>query len=297
MKRIVILASMLALVFCFQEVQSQSLRQRVKNKIIKDNLEAQAKRDSIRAVEAGEEPDKSPNTSLNHVYLDALGLTENVDYESNYKFDSYIQMEVSEYKKNEKLKDQQVYDTHISKERMDYAMVFKDDGSTSTVIFDPVNGAMLILADNDGEKTGFAMAIDSATLAETAEEMAEESGEEVDTEDYRPYKTGKKKEILGYSCEEYLIDDETSEIHMWVSDELGKEVRKDMLKNQQTFGALFYHAAYMEGMVMEYEYFDKEEEEKTVMKITDIDLKRNHSIATGSYAILSMKNQTPEEEE
>jgi len=295
MKKLFMLLSMLAIVFCVQDVHSQSLRQRVKMKILNDNLEAQAKRDSTRAVEAGEEPDKSPNTSMNHVYLDALGLSENVDYESNYKFDAYIQMEVSEYKKNEKLKDQTVYDTHISKERADYAMVFKDDNSKSTIIFDQVNSAMLILADSDGDKTGFAMAIDPEALAEEAEEYAEESAEDMDVDAYQPYKTGKKKEILGYSCEEYLIEDEASEQRMWVSDELGKKVRKDMLSNQQTFGAAFYHAAYLNGMVMEYEHFDKEEEEKTIMTVTDIDLNRSHSVATGAYAIMSMKNQTPEE--
>jgi hypothetical protein len=285
------------LIFCVPDAFSQSLRQMVKKKIIKDNLEAQAKRDSVRAVEAGEEPDKSPNTSLNHVYLDALGLSENVDYKSNYKFDAYIQMEVSEYKKNEKLKDQHVYDTHISKEQIDYAMVFKDEDSKSTIIFDQENSAMLMLTDNDGEKNGFAMGVDPEAMAEMAEEYAEENGEEMDTDAYHPYKTGKKKDILGYSCEEYMVEDSISIIHMWVSDELGKKVRKDMLKNQQTFGAAFYHAAYMNGMVMEYEHFDKEDEEKTVMKVTDIDLNRSYSISTGSYAIMSMKNQTPDEAE
>jgi hypothetical protein len=285
------------LIFCVPDVYSQSLRQMVKKKIIKDNLEAQAKRDSVRAVEAGEEPDKSPNTSLNHVYLDALGLSENVDYKSNYKFDAYIQMKVSEYKKNEKLKDQNVYDTHISKEQIDYAMVFKDEDSKSTIIFDQENSAMLMLTDNDGEKNGFAMGVDPEAMAEMAEEYAEENGEEMDTDAYHPYKTGKKKDILGYSCEEYMVEDSISIIHMWVSDELGKKVRKDMLKNQQTFGAAFYHAAYMNGMVMEYEHFDKEDEEKTVMKVTDIDLNRSYSISTGSYAIMSMKNQTPDEAE
>ena len=46
----------------------------IRKKIIEDQLEAQAKRDSARAVEAGEEPDQSPNTTMNQVYMDALGL-------------------------------------------------------------------------------------------------------------------------------------------------------------------------------------------------------------------------------
>jgi hypothetical protein len=269
----------------------------VKKKIIKDNLEAQAERDSIRAVEAGEEPDKSPNTSMNHVYLEALGLSENVDYKSTYNFDAYIQMEVSEYTKNEKLKDQQVYNTHINKDKIDYAMEFRDKNSKSTIIFDQENSAMLMLTDNDGEKNGFAMAVDPETIAEQAEEMAEESGEEFNPDAYQAYKTGNKKDILGYSCEEYRMEDSLSIVHMWVSEELGQKVRKDMLKNQQTFGAAFYHAMYMSGMVMEYEHVDKEEEEKTVLKVIDIDLNRPYSLATGSYAIMSMKNRTPDEAE
>ena len=38
-------------------------------KIIEDNLEAQAERDSVRAVEEGEEPDQSPNTSMTHLSM------------------------------------------------------------------------------------------------------------------------------------------------------------------------------------------------------------------------------------
>jgi len=295
MKRLLILISMLALIFSFQDANSQSLRQRVKLKILNDNLEAQAKRDSTRAVEEGREPDQSPNNTMNQVYLDALGLSGNVDYETNYKFDAYIQMEVSEYNKNEKLKEQQVYDTHIAKERVDYAMVFTDDDSKSTIIFDQENGAMLILTDSDGDKTGFAMSIDPEALAEEVEEFEDEAAEESEVDAYKPYKTGKKKDILGYSCEEYLMEDESSEIHMWVSEELGKQVRKDMLNNQQTFGAVFFHASYMNGMVLEYEHLDKEKGEKTTLKVTDIDLNRSHAIGTGAYAILTMKAPASED--
>ena len=108
MKHLFVFTSMLAMLLSFQMTEAQSLRQMVKKKIIKDNLEAQAKRDSARAVEEGREPDRSPNTTMNQVYLDALGLSGNVDYKTDYKFDAFIQMEVSEYKKNEKLDEQEV---------------------------------------------------------------------------------------------------------------------------------------------------------------------------------------------
>lgn len=284
MKQFLILLSILAFVTTLQDTQAQSIRSMMRKKIINDNLEAQAERDKAKAIEAGEEPDKHPNTTMTHVYMDALGLSGNVDYESDYDFDAYIQMEVSEYNKNGKLKDKTIYDSYTNKESLNYAMVFSDKDDRSTIIFDDENSAMLILADNDGEKTGFAMGIDKEDLAEDAEEYAEEP----DTKPYDAYKTGKTKTILGYSCDEYLIDDENTETHMWVSEKLGKQVRREMLNNQQTFGASFYHAAYMNGMVLEYDYLDKEDGERVVMQVTAIDLNHSHTISTTSYAVMSM---------
>ncbi len=284
MKQFLILLSILAFVTTLQDTQAQSIRSMMRKKIINDNLEAQAERDKAKAIEAGEEPDKHPNTTMTHVYMDALGLSGNVDYESDYDFDAYIQMEVSEYNKNGKLKDKTIYDSYTNKESLNYAMVFSDKDDRSTIIFDDENSAMLILADNDGEKTGFAMGIDKEDLAEDAEEYAEEP----DTKPYDAYKTGKTKTILGYSCNEYLIDDENTETHMWVSEKLGKQVRREMLNNQQTFGASFYHAAYMNGMVLEYDYLDKEDGERVVMQVTAIDLNHSHTISTTSYAVMSM---------
>jgi hypothetical protein len=293
MKHLFIYTSMLAMLLAFQDTDAQSLRRMVQKKILNDNLEAQAKRDSTSAVEEGREPDKSPNTTMNHVYMDALGLSGNVDYKSTYDFDAFIQMEVSEYKKNEKLDELTVYDTHLSKEKIDYAMVFRDDNNKSTIIFDQENSAMLILSDNDGEKTGFAMGMDPEAFAEQVEEYEEESL----VDPYSAHKTGKKKDILGYNCEEYLVEDTAAEVRMWISEDLGKKVRKNMLNNQQTFGAIFYHAAYTNGMALEYDVLDKDDGKRTVMKVIDIDLNRSHTIPTKSYAVMSMKSQSPEEED
>ena len=70
-----------------------------------------------------------------------------------------------------------------------------------------------------------------------------------------------------------------------------------MLNNQQTFGAIFYYAAYTNGMALEYDVLEKDDGERTIMKVIDIDLNRSHSIPTKGYAVMSMKSQSPEEEE
>jgi len=291
MKHLLSILPVLAFVLFFQDIQAQSIRSMIRNKIIEDALETEAKKDSIEAVEAGEEPDPSPNTTMNQVYLDAFGLSGNVDYESTYTFDAYIKMEVSEFKKNEQLKEKVIYNSYYTKDAINYAMVFQDKRDKSTIIFDSKNSAMLMLTDSDGEKTGIAIGIDPETMAEQTEEY----DDELETDPYKTNKTGRTKTILGYSCDEYLVEDENSEARMWVSEKLGKQVRREMLNNKQTFGGAFYYAAYVNGMVMEYDLQDKEDGERTVMLVTDINLNQSHSISTRSYAVMTMDSQPAEE--
>jgi len=283
MKRIFLLFSVTAMIFSLQETQAQSLRQRVKQKILKDNLEAQAKRDSLKAVEEGREPDQTPNTTMNRVYMDALGLTGNVDYEPTYNFDAYIQMEITNYKKNGNVDDQMLYDSYVHKTSADYAMEFNNDGGKSTIIFDTKNSAMLVLAENDGEKTGFATAIDPEAVAEKVEEYEDDSG----LDPLNIKKTGKTKTILGYNCDEYLYEDEDSEVHMWLSEKLGNEMRKDWMNNQQTFGGLFTQAYLLKGMVLEYDLVE-DNGKRTEMQVKKIDLNHSFSVSTAGYDILSM---------
>jgi hypothetical protein len=217
-----------------------------------------------------------------------------VDHEEVYHFDAYIQMELTIYKKNGKLDNQVLYDNYLHKEDADYAMVFRDKGDQSTIIFDTKNSAMLILTDSDGEKTGFATSIDPEALAKEFEDYEEE--EETDLDSYRPMKTGRTKTILGYSCDEYMVKDEGGEVHMWVSEKLGKEVRKEWMGNQQTFGTMFVHAQAMNGAVLEYDFVD-EDGAKSVMLVTEIDLNHSHKVNTTGYTIMSMRMQGGEEED
>ena len=298
MKRIVLLFSVTALLFAFQDVHSQSLRDRVKKAIFKESEEEKTDDDSTAVVEI-EDPAESSSARFkigNQAIMNAMGLTGNVEHEEVYNFDAYIQMELSNYKKNGDLDDQVIYDNYLHKEDADYAMVFRDKGDQSTIIFDSRNSAMLILADSDGEKTGFATSIDPEALEEELAEVEEEEVEEADLDSYRPMKTGRTKTILGYSCDEYMAKDESGEVHMWVSEKLGKEVRKEWMSNKQTFGTMFMHANAMNGAVLEYDFVDQDGK-KSVMLVTKIDLNHSHKVDTRAYTIMSMRMQGEEEGE
>ena len=106
--------------------------------------------------------------------------------------------------------------------------------------------------------------------------------------DYKSFKTGNKKTLLGYECDEYLIKEESSEVRVWSSEKLGKEVEKKMFRNQQIFGGAFTHAAGMDGMALEYDFKDLDSGQEGVMRVTKIDLNSNKTIATSDYTVMSM---------
>ena len=87
-----------------------------------------------------------------------------------------------------------------------------------------------------------------------------------------------------------MVEEDGTEVHMWVSEKLGKEMRKEWMKNQQTFGGLFLHAHAMNGMVLEYDLVDADGG-KTVMQVTKIDLNHAHTVNTNGYTIMSMGMQ------
>lgn len=293
MKRIFIFLSVVVIGTAFSDMNAQSLRSLMRKKIIEDNLEAQAKKDSVRAVEEGEEPDQSPNTTMTHVYMDALGLADNVPYEPSYDFDSYVKMEVRDFNDKGKETDYIEYDSYLTKEGVDYAMVYTEKKDQTTIIFDSGNSAVLILTDSDGEKMGIASEVDPESLEEDMKEMQEEEG----IESIIPQKTGKSKKILGYDCDEYLVEDEEMEAHMWVCEELGKQITKEMIDKRHSFGTVLMYAAYADGMVMEYEQIDKKSGDRTVMQVTDLDLNKSHTISTRAYPVAGIKQKKDDTEE
>ncbi len=203
------------------------------------------------------------------------GATE-AKYNPVYKFDTYMQMEVSD---ND---DQKVtYNAYLTRDGSSYAVIFDAEGARSVIVFDTKNSTMLMLVENDGEKTGFAMGIDPEAFAN---DEADDEGDFA----YESFRTGNTKTLLGYTCDEYLIKDEDSEVRVWSSEKLGKEVEKKMFKNQQIFGGAFVHAAGMDGMALEYDFKDLDSGDHGTMKVTEIDLESNKTISTGEYTVMSM---------
>ncbi|MEN8157239.1 MAG: DUF4412 domain-containing protein [Bacteroidota bacterium] len=196
-------------------------------------------------------------------------------YASDYKFDTYLQLEISDMGD-----DNIVYDTYLTKDGSSYAVLFTEGGAKSVIVVDTKNSSILMLSDDEGEKTGVAMAVNPKALEEVTAEVKEGDIS------YADFKTGNTKEILGYKCVEYLIEEDGSTSRLWASEELGKEVEQDMLGNQHIFGGAFIHSTGMNGMVLEYHFTDGSD--TRTLKVTRIDLKASYSVNIGDYAVMSM---------
>jgi len=82
-------------------------------------------------------------------------------------------------------------------------------------------------------------------------------------------------------------------VRIWVADGLKAKSQKEVMKNS-LFAGWFLHAAYFDGMVLEYDIRDKESEEKVIMQVTDLDLEKRHSISTRGYNIMSIGEMNEE---
>lgn len=270
-----VLFPLLILIFSISvcDLHAQSLRRVIQKTVVDPSRKA----NDIAQDKAEEEAERQATKAI----MEGFGITENAKFDDEYKFDAWFRMQITNFKKNGKVDDQVVYDSYVNKAGQDYGMQYLDDDSRATILFDADLYAMIILSDDDGDKTGFATKFDPSMLEEEEVEDAEYS-------DLKPYKTGKTKKILGYTCDEYLIDGEDSEVRMWISEKLGKEISKEMLNNPNAFGAAFQYSRTVEGMVLEYDLIYKDDGEKTEMLVTDLDLDKTHSISTAGYSIISM---------
>ncbi|MBN1131754.1 MAG: DUF4412 domain-containing protein [Bacteroidales bacterium] len=257
-----------------------------------EKSEVQAEPGSTETTKSSGSGASSSGDALGKAIMGAMGMSANVAVKDQYNFDSYVKMEVSSYDKSGTLEETGIYDTYNNVEALDYAMIFYDagnQGDKSTIIFDTENHLMLTLSESGGEKTGFAISIDP----EDIEEPAEGEVEEVEEDAYKAYKTGKTKTILGYKCEEYLIEDEESEARIYVTDDINQKARKEVMKNS-VFAGWFFHAAYMKGMVLEYDLLDKTNGERIFMQVKDLDMNTGHSVSTKGFNIIGMKNAPKE---
>lgn len=139
-------------------------------------------------------------------------------------------------------------------------------------IFDKPNNIMVTLMEGMGMKMGMVLNVDYEKDIEKENNQTFE-------------KTGNKKEILGYSCEEYLFEDDKSFTTVWISnsDDLNIVDAFNAMSSDKNASSKSLPSGVPKGMMMETNTTNKKSKEVVTMKVIDIQKNINKSVATSGY--------------
>ncbi|WP_026950119.1 DUF4412 domain-containing protein [Algoriphagus mannitolivorans] len=216
------------------------------------------------------------------------GMMQSAPTESEYSFTGYMIMEITSTDKKGK-SDPPSRINYLLGENVDFmGMSFTDPKSPdikTTTIMDSKNQAMVMLMDNEGEKSSMAMKVNYGKIQKMVDE---EASEQMENPDYEIIKTGNTKDILGYACEEYLVKSEDGEGRYWLTEEpiqgfsMFSPQSNPMVSNKtmERYDSFFSNAP--KGTFLEM-LFTAKDGEITDMKVVEIELNSPQSFKMSEY--------------
>jgi hypothetical protein len=240
--------------------------------------------------------------SLEQRMMNAMGFA-NVEFENQYNFNSSMSMDVENYDAQSDKASVITYTTYFNKSDESFAMRFsfknEDTGEdeSTLMIFDMKNHVMLMLAESGNEKSGMAFSIapdgtDSGSPDQLSTESSDDGHEEIipdaDFDSFNLWykKTGRTKSISGYTCEEYIWEDEQGRIEYWFSPEAQFDY-SSAYNYISGFQALAMGGTTFSGMLMEMHHIDKETNNRTKLLVNDIKADNPSTIDIKDFQIMS----------
>lgn len=297
MKKIIFMLGFSALILFAPSIAEAQLKGLLRNKAIesiksKEREEEQEQPEQTQPVR----PNKKGPNFMERKMMQAMGLN-NVVYDQNYNFTSSMVMDIVTIDSLNN-RDNMQYTTLFSPEDISFALIFEKANPETgkpekgTMIFDMKNYAMLILSEENGERSGMAIAMprDSADIQNeamgiAADEVNEEYPEDFVHPMYVP--TGKSKKIAGYKCDEYVYKSEEGTINLWIT----KDNKVNLSKaygQMQGFQALATGGwGYGMGTVMEM-MFNDNSGASTQMLVKDVLPDSPRSLDLSSYQIIGV---------
>ena len=224
--------------------------------------------------------------------LKGLGISgDPVPVEDSYTFKNLIQMHVESFDRNGKKESEGEFITHFDPQTssMAYQVVSGNMGEPGQGLFiiDLKNQAVIILSEEDGNKSGLVYGMGSFFSGEDmpADDLSLEETPESYLANPNVSKTGRTKTIAGYTCEEYKYKDEESESLMWITNDL-------KLNARDFFGTLFKTTLYAGGIswgyMMEVTTTDNSTGEKSFMEVTRVDQNSDTKYSLSGYQLTNL---------
>ncbi len=223
--------------------------------------------------------------------LSRMGMSsEPIPIEDAYAFSNSITANLKSYNAKGKLESDGDFITFITPGSTNFAYEFTNntegEQGKGFFIIDAKNSATIILSEDGSDKTGLVYGFKDYN------QTSETSAETADVPDPAGYnsnlrKTGRSKKILGYTCDEYEYEDETSKASYWITNDLKME-SGDYMSN------IFKTSVYSHGMpwgyMLECNSTDKSSGDKSDYVVTDINPKANKKILLSEYQITNFGN-------
>lgn len=213
---------------------------------------------------------------------------DNAEIKETYSFKGQMDVKITHTEGKGKNKQSEQNMRYLFPKEEDAPLGFEvlyDEGNgnqEATVIMDWESGTMLTVLEE--QQIISVTNLDKEAMEEsTAEAIEEQNGELQDFE-----KTGRTKEILGYTCHEYTFENEKAKGVMWVTEDIelnpvsmmggmGKSMKqKDKLPN------------YPNGMYLEAHFEDKKSGDTTDWETTAIDMEKESSVTTSNYRVMNL---------
>jgi hypothetical protein len=201
----------------------------------------------------------------------------NVDTESDYSFSGVAVMEILNTNENGKEEDPVNFNSFLSENPDYYGMEFvdpdaKDEKEKSIIIMDHKNKATVILIENEEEKSSMAFGMDWGGMMDSYADNPENNPLGNPTFE----KTGNTKDILGYTCEEYVLNADDAEGIYWISttpieglEGFWSKNSPFVTKKMKEDNSAFY-SNFPDGNILEMNFTNKEDQSSSQMKIIEI---------------------------
>ncbi len=262
-----------------------ALRNRLNNAI---NKSIENKADSVAAKNSAENADEQAPERKGINIGGLLGGKVTLPYDDSYSYNNSIYMQAEMYDKKDVIKTDYYlyYSDNTPYFGIEAKIVLEDEGEeqsmlTST-IFDGKNKCILLLTDMGTAKMGIITAVPDENSTET--QTAADAGSGSFT------KTGNRRVIAGYQCDEYQYKDNESGEYgkVWVTKDLN--LRADRRTwSKAGLPAYYGHPALENGVVMATEAYSNKGDLEMKSETKEIKTGINHSMSTAGYTLRQME--------
>lgn len=274
----------------------KKLKKRVQERtedVLAEKAAQKAEQETEKVLDSLLDIDSEHQANNQKKLLDMMGAgSENIPVEESYSFDTMVvyEMTISNDAQESSVVN---YEMWFPKEAVYMATKVdnvegndnRDMPSSVLSILDDKNQAMIIIMD--AQKMAQIISMNKMKdIAETENEV-----ELIDSEFQAIEKTGNSKKILGYNCQEFVAQNETSKILFWITEELSLFQKNMFFNISQSLGGNTFKniPESAKGFMMEMHFEDQSSNERGVMKVKDIQKITKH-ILMSDYQVMNLSN-------